>query len=139
MADRFYGTVYIGGKLTQEQFDKCKELLADCLDEEINDDGSSCFVECTCGDFLPVVEYCIENKIALCLYWEAKYEEDGMLEYWIDGNYKQFLATNNGEIAIRLPDLQKHPEMTIAKFIEMMDIPDFPNFEIVESPAPQPA
>lgn len=133
MADRFGGTVYLGGAITQEQFDKCEELMADCLDEEVGDDGSSCFVECTTSDFVPVVEYCIENKIALCLHWEAKYEEDGTMEYWIDGNYKQFLATNNGEIAIRLSELQEKPSLTIAEFLEKLEIPNFPIFEIAEA------
>lgn len=133
MADRFGGTVYLGGKITQEQFAKCKELLADCLDEEINDDGSSCFVECTTSDFVPVVEYCIAHNIALCLHWEAKYGENSNLEYWIDGNYKLFMADIDGDVAIRLPDLQDYPGMTIAEFIEKLDIPDFPNFELAEA------
>jgi hypothetical protein len=133
MADRFGGTVYLGGAITQEQFDKCKELMADCLDEELDDDGSSCFVECTTSDFLPVVEYCIENKIALCFHWEAKYEEDSTLEYWVDGTYKQFLSSGDGDVAIRLAELQAYPSMTIAEFITKLDIPNFPNFEIAEA------
>lgn len=133
MADRFSGTVFLGGKITQDQFDECKELLANCLDDEICEDGSSYFVECTTSDFVPVVEYCIENKIALCLHWEAKYGENSNLEYWIDGNYKLFMADIDGDVAIRLPDLQDYPGMTIAEFIEKLDIPDFPNFELAEA------
>ena len=133
MADRFGGTVYLGGTITQEQFDKCKELMADYLEEEVDEDGSSCFAECTCNDFLPVVEYCIENKIALSFHWEAKYEEDSTLEYWVDGCYKQFLSSNDGDVAIRLAELQSHPGMTIAEFIAKLDIPNFPNFEIAKA------
>lgn len=139
MADRFYGTVYIGGKLTQEQFDKCKELLEHCLDDELGEDGSGAFIECTCSDFDPIVEYCNSNHIALSLHWDAKWEQESSVDYWVDGVYKQYFAAGDGDIAVRLAELQEHPEMTIAEFIEKMQIPDFPDFEIVESPAPQPA
>ena len=139
MADRFYGTVYLGGKITQEQFDRCEELLEGCTDgNELSEDGSVLFSECTCDDFLEIVEYCKSNRIALSLHWDAKWEQESTIEYWVDGIYKQYFAAGDGDIAIRLGELQEHPEMTIAEFIEKMKIPDFPNFEFIESPAPQP-
>jgi hypothetical protein len=139
MADRFYGTVYLGGRLTQEQFDKCKELLEPCLDDELDDDGSGAFIECTCHDFDDIVDFCKSNGIALSLHWDAKWEQDSSVDYWVNGEYKQFFAAGDGDIAVRLAELQEHPEMTIAEFIAKMDIPDFPAFEIVESSTPQPA
>lgn len=139
MADRFYGTVYLGGKITQEQFDRCEELLEECLDDCIGGDGSGAFVECTESDFQEIVEYCKSNSIALSLHWDAKWEQDSIVEYWVDGIYKQYFAAGDGDIAIRLGELQEHPEMTVAEFIAKMKIPDFPNFEFIESPAPQPS
>jgi hypothetical protein len=38
-----------------------------------------------------------------------------------------------------MSDLKAHPEMTIAEFIARMDIPEFPLFEIIETPEQQPA
>ena len=134
MADRFYGTVYLGGKLTQEQFDKCEELLEDCLEhgDELNEDGSAAFSECTGSDFQGIVEYCTSNGIALSLHWDAKWEQEANVEYWVDGEYKQFFAAGDGDIAIRLAELQEHPDMTIAEFIANMEIPEFPIFEIID-------
>lgn len=132
MADRFYGVVYLGGKLTQEQFKKCEELLEGCLDSELGEDGSGAFIECTCEDFDGIVDYCKSNGIALSLHWDAKWENDSSVDYWVDGEYKQFFAAGDGDIAIRLAELQEHPDMTIAEFIAKMDIPDFPHFEIVD-------
>lgn len=135
MADRFSGTVSIGGKVAQEQFEKCSELLDACVNEERNDDGSWYFSECTTQDFLPLVEYCIEHGIALCLHWDAKHGEDSTLEYWVDGKYKQFLSSGDGVVAIRLTELQERTGITIAQFIDKLDIPDFPDFEIVQESA----
>jgi hypothetical protein len=134
MADRFYGTVYLGGKLTQEQFKKCEELLEDCLEhgDELNEDGSASFSECTSSDFQGIVEYCTSNGIALSLHWDAKWEQEANVEYWMDGEYKQFFAAGDGDIAIRLAELQEHPDMTIAEFIAKMQIPEFPTFEIAD-------
>ena len=139
MADRFYGTVYLGGKITQEQFDKCKELLEACLDDELGEDGSGAFIECTESDFQEVVEYCKSSSIALSLHWEASGDQGSYVEYWIKGEYKFYVSDPDGSIAVRMSDLKAHPEMTIAEFIAKMEIPDFPVFEIVESSEPQPA
>lgn len=139
MADRFYGTVYLGGKITQEQFNKCEELLEECLDDCIGGDGSGAFVECTESDFQEIVEYCKSNSIALSLHWEASGDQGSYVEYWIKGAYKFYVSDPDGSIAVRMSDLKAHPEMTIAEFIAKMEIPDFPVFEIVESSVPQPA
>jgi hypothetical protein len=139
MADRFYGTVYLGGKVTQEQFDKCKELLESCLDDELGDDGSGAFIECTESDFVDVVAFCKSESIALSLHWEASHDQGSYVEYWIGGAYKFCDADIEGNIAVRLSDLKAHPEMTIAEFIAKMEIPEFPLFEIIESSTPQTA
>ena len=139
MSDRYYGTVYLGGKVTQEQFDKCKELLESCLDDELGDNGSGAFIECTESDLADVVAYCKSESIALSLHWEASGDQGSYVEYWIGGAYKFYVADLEGNIAVRMSDLKAHPEMTISEFIARMDIPEFPLFEIVESSAPQPA
>jgi hypothetical protein len=61
------------------------------------------------------------------------------VDYWVNGEYKQFFAAGDGDIAVRLAELEEHPEMTIAEFIAKMDIPEFPLFEIIETPEQQPA
>ena len=134
MADRFYGTVCLGGKLTQEQFKKCAELLDDCLEsgDELNDDGSAAFSECTGSDFRGIVDYCTSNGIALSLHWDAKWEQEANVEYWVDGEYKQFFAAGDGDIAVRLAELKEHSDMTIAEFISKMQIPEFPILEIID-------
>jgi hypothetical protein len=139
MSDRYYGTVYLGGKVTQEQVDKCKELLESCLDDELGDDGSGAFIECNESDFADVVAYCKSESIALSLHWEASGDQGSYVEYWIGGAYKFYVADLEGNIAVRMSDLKAHPEMTIAEFIVRMDIPEFPLFEIIESLEQQPA
>jgi hypothetical protein len=139
MADRYYGTVYLGGKVTQEQFDKCKELLESCLDDKLDGDGSGAFIECTESDFADVVAYCKSESIALSLHWEASGDQGSYVEYWIGGAYKFYVADLEGNIAVRMSDLKAHPEMTIAEFIARMNIPEFPLFEIIETPKQQPA
>jgi hypothetical protein len=139
MSDRYYGTVYLGGKVTQEQFARCEELMEFCLDSDLGEDGSGAFIECEASDFNDVAEYCMSNQIALSLHWGASGDQDSYVDYWVDGTKKTFAAAGDGDIAVRLAELQEHPEMTIAEFIAKMDIPDFHAFEIVESSTPQPA
>jgi hypothetical protein len=130
MADRFCGTVYLGGILTQAQFKHCKKLLKVCLENELDDDGSGAFVDCVESDFQDIIKYCTTNGIALSLHWNAKWEQEASVEYWVDGVYKQYFADGDGEIAVRLSELQKHQDMTVKAFIEKLELPHFPNLEI---------
>jgi hypothetical protein len=66
------------------------------------------------------------------LHWDAKWEQEANVECWVNGQYKQFFAAGDGDIAVRLAELKEHSEMTIAEFIDKMQIPEFPHFEIVD-------
>jgi hypothetical protein len=135
MSDRFYGTVTIGGQITQEQYARCLELLEPCLamDDELNDEGSATFRECTEEDFEELVQYCAEQGIALMLQWEAKYDIGDYVEYWIDGNHQQFDTDSSGCIVVTIDDLEVSPFKFISDFIDMLSIPEFPELLIVET------
>jgi hypothetical protein len=109
-------------------------LLEECLDDELGDDGSGFFIDCTEESFDGIVDYCKSNSIALCLHWDAKWEQESYVEYWVGGTYKAFFASGDGDVAVRLSQLLEHPsEMTIAEFVAKLEVPDFPLFEIVEN------
>lgn len=139
MADRFHGTVAIGGQITQEQYARCLELLDPCLEfeGELEDDGSAAFSECTEEDFAELVQYCEEQKIALTLQWDAKWDFGSYVEYWIDSKHQQFDTDSSGRIVVSVSDLtaqsSEFPEMTIKHYIDAMDIPEFPELLITES------
>lgn len=136
MADRFYGTVALGGQITQEQYARCLELLDPCLemDGELDDDGTASFHECVKEDFADLVQYCEEHKIAMMLQWDAKWEFGSYVEYWIDGKYQQFNTDSSGCIVVSVSDLKaqsnEFPEMTITHYVDAMDIPEFPELLI---------
>jgi hypothetical protein len=136
MANRFSGDVMLGGQLTQAQFDKCMDMIEPCLEEGLDEDGSGYFHDCTDEDFAEVANYCLEQKIAFCIQWEAKWEMNGYTEYWIDGKYKQFASDNYGNIVVSVNDLEakakETPQMTIKQYVDALDIPEFPEFLIVE-------
>jgi len=136
MADRFYGTVSIGGLVTEEQFEQFCKLMEPCIEDEVFEDGTAHFVECTQEDFTDLVAWCESNNIPLCITWSPRYEYGGITQYWINGEYKEFDSNADESIIIPLASLQDVPEqMTIKDFIEGLDIPDFPILEIAESAA----
>jgi hypothetical protein len=130
MADRFSGMVMIGGKLPQADYDRCVELLEPNLVDGLQEDGSGVFCECNGRDFEDLIEFCKARSIALCIQWDSKWEFSGFTEYWIGGERKEFASDNEGRIVIPVEELQRNPDVTVAKFIETMGIPDFPNLEI---------
>ena len=130
--DRFSGTVLLGGKITEEQLADCETILED-IDSDLDTDGLAYFQECTQDDFLSLVEYCKAHGIALAIQWDAKWEYNAQVEYWIDGKYKKFPTDSNGNIVVRVCDLGKHrTSMTMYEYIMSLDIPELPEFSIVE-------
>ncbi len=134
MADRIGGTVYIGGKITQQQFDTCAELLEFVSGEVMDDDGSTSFAECGAEgeEFEEIIEYCKANKIALHIHWQPKWDLGGCIDSWVDGNFKAFHANASGEIMVPFSSLQEHSEKTVAEFLASLDVPDFPLLEIID-------
>lgn len=132
MADRFGGTVQIGGKITRAQYQKCEELLEELLELGLDDDGLGYFAEQTTSDFDPIIKHCTEHGIALAIQWEPKWEYSGRIEYWIGGTHEDFLANADGTIVVPFEELQVCEEMTVAEFIKNMGVPDFPQLEIVD-------
>lgn len=140
MADRFAGNIHIGGRITREQYDSLCTLTEPLLEGDLTDEGQGEFCECVSEDFAELVQYCEENKIALLIQWDGKYEYGASCEYWIDSNYKQFDTDSSGRIVVLLSDLEEKakeaPRMTIGDYVEGLDIPMLPEFSIGD---PEPA
>jgi hypothetical protein len=136
MADRFYGDIHIGGRVTREQFKVLCNLADPCLEMEgtIEEDGTASFQECTSEDFADLVTYCEEHKIPLMLQWDGKYEYGPFCEYWINGTYKQFDTDSNGRIVVTVEALhEQRAAMTINEFLASLELPEFPAFELVDA------
>jgi|694.fasta_scaffold16366_14 hypothetical protein len=132
MADRFSGSVYIGGKVTQEQLEKIECLLSPCLEGDLGDDGFGYFYECTQSDFNDTVAYCIEIGASILIQRDTRYELDGHVEYYTPNGIAMFNATQSGRILIPLDQLEaRDPSTTIEEFIRSLEIPSFPDLEIV--------
>jgi hypothetical protein len=132
MADRFSGEITLGGKIARERLERCKELLCGCLESEMDDTGQGLFNECVSNDFEELVKYCLSNDIALCIQWYQKYEYGAQIQFWVDGKHKCFATNTEDEIVVALEELQSNSELTVADFISQLDIPEFPDLEIVE-------
>jgi hypothetical protein len=137
MADRFNGTVSLGGPITQEQYERCLELIELEMEPCLDDNGSAPFQDCTKEDFAALVKYCEEQKIALMLEWDGDDIIVDFVEYWIDGKHQQFNTDSFGRIAISVSDLKakakEAPQMTIEKYVDAMDIPEFPELQIIRA------
>lgn len=131
MADRFNGTIQLGGRISREVFQRCVELCEHLLEGDF-EEGAAYFCECTQDDFQELIQYCKDNGVSLSLLWEAKYEFDAQVDYWIDGNAHQYLGTNEGDIAVRLSDLENAKDMTVREFIDSLRVPEFPELEIID-------
>lgn len=134
MGNRFYGNITIGGQVTKEQL-KALIALVDTLlemDGTLEKNGQASFHECNSEDFADLIQYVEEQKIALQLYWDAGHECDAHCEVWLNGKYKQFNTDGEGNIVVRVSDLEEHENMFICDFIKSLDIPDFPAFELIE-------
>ncbi len=132
MADRFCGAIFLGGKVRANVLERIEEVCDPFGDEGMDLDGSCYFYDCTGRDFDELKQICKDNGIALMIQWDAKYEYDGIVEYYIDGKHSSYTATNSGDIVVRLCDLEEHPCMFIRDYIKNMEIPNFPNFEVID-------
>lgn len=130
MADRFCGTVRLGGTITEQQLKECDKLLDLLTEQQIAQDGETRFFECIEEDFSEFIVYCTKHGIAVNLVWEPKYEIGGKSEYWIDGKYKIFEVSSDGKILVSIDELKESEHTTIQDFITSMEIPDFPLFSV---------
>lgn len=128
MADRFSGSVYIGGEITKEQYEEVSRLAceAGCEHQDFELDGGNYFDECVSDDFRDLIDYCTKNNIALSIHWDAKWEYGASVEYWVDGRHRSYLATNGGDIVARVESMLQYPDMTIKDYVALLDIPEFP-------------
>lgn len=132
MADRYFGSVYLGGRVTREQFNECVELLECCTWEGTDEDGLTLFQECRADDFDPIVEYCENNQIPLSIHWEGLSGEDSQVSYFVGGTRKHYTANARGDVVVDLQDLLKHPSMSVEDYVASLEIPEFPDFEIID-------
>ena len=131
MADRFAGNIQLGGNVSREQFVALTGLLDPLLDYDL-EDGQGEFSESTSSDFVDLVQYCEEQKIPLLIQWDGKYEYGAQCEYWVDGKYHQFDTDTSGSIVVRVEDLDAKSTMSIPEFIASLEIPEFPDFVVLD-------
>jgi hypothetical protein len=138
MADRYYGTLAIGGPVTPGQFAQCNLLVDDCLEynEGIGENGWAYFRECTSENFKGLIEYCVAERIALSIQWDADHGCDAIVQYWLDGQLSEFTTDSNGNVVVLTDELfaksKEKPELTITEYLETLGLPTFPDFSIVE-------
>lgn len=130
MADRFSGDVMIGGKISGTVFVSIKDML-DFLEDDLDDDGTGVFCECTGSDFTDLRAYCKEKGVALAIYWDAKWEYGATVEFHIDGKEYNFDTDSNGRIVITVDELESNKHLSIQQFIDSLEIPEFPELEVV--------
>ena len=133
MADRFSGTISIGGKLTAEQEKTLREHLVGLVEDD--DLEISYFSECAYDGATELVEYCKSQNIPLAIQWDAKWEFGSFIEYWVDGNYKQYDCDVEGNIVVSVAYLQDRVDRSVAAVIDGLEIPEFPALELEEQPS----
>ncbi len=133
MADRFSGSIYVGGRITEKMFSDLEDLLNPLLEGELDYDGYGCFYDCTSSDFDEVIKHCNDNQIALMIQWDAKYEYDAYVTYYMNGKESSYRSNNGGDILVAVSDLEEHPCMFICDYIKKLEIPNFPNLEIIDA------
>jgi ABC-type transporter Mla MlaB component len=135
MSDSFCGSLTFGGTVTEEQLSRLNEFVTDVsTSDEIDDAGVCYFDEATLSDFVELIEHCESNKIALMIQWDAKYEFDGRVEYYVAGNRRDYVGSQGGNIMCFLYELEdaveKNPGITVHEFIKGLDVPNFPLFAL---------
>jgi len=133
MSDRFCGSLSFGGTVTEEQLSRLEEFVADVTTSgEIDDDCTYYFADATDDDFTELIEYCESNGIALMIQWDARYEFDGSVEYYVDGKRRSYRGSQSGDVMCYLHELEdaveKNPDVTVHEFIKRLDVPNFPLF-----------
>lgn len=133
MSDRFYGKVMISGKITALQLEVVHGMLDELNCDFVEDGSWWSFSECDESDFYDLINYCVLHMIPVMIHWEPRYENNGYMEYYIDGKYRAFDSLADGRVCIAVEELQDHPEKTVEEFIQMLNIPDFPDFEVTDT------
>lgn len=133
MADRFYGTVYIGGRinlLQQRTLEQLLEPLKEFEDQRLEDGWR--FQDCVSSDFEPLRDYCISQDIPLAISWDAKWEFGACIEYYIRGEKRQFNCSPEEEIVVTEQYLRARQHMSGKEILDELAIPDFPDLELEE-------
>jgi len=142
VADKYSGTIRIGGSVTEEELEKIQGLFEQCLDflsdGELRENGTGDFVECEENAFKKVIAFCNRQNIALSLVWHKKRGADSVVEYWLAGSHKEYLANCDGDVVVKLSDLESHTDTSVADFIEELEVPVFPPFELVKTDKSEP-
>lgn len=137
MADRFSGSFCIGGKVTRKQLRKLSSILDLSIGYDLSEDNTGGnFDECTASDFSDAIKFCQENDIAISVHWQSKYGEDSVMEIHAKGKSSTYLASIDGEICIRLSDLCEHEDVLIKDYIASLEIPEFPDLELIDDSKP---
>lgn len=133
MADRFSGNIQIGGKISSELLRQLNELLDIITDHDLDITGYGWFNERVDEDMKDLIAFCKDNGIALSIQWDAKYEYDSFIQYFVGDDEKTFLCTSAGQLVAEIGDMEKTPNMTIADYIKSLGIPDMPPLEVTAS------
>lgn len=139
MSDRFSGNIQIGGRISQDLMDRCNELCKDITDHDLDEYGLGWFNECVTADMEELRAFCRENNIAISIQWDAKYEFDGSIQFFIGDDFREYLCTNAGQITAVVSDMEKHSEMTVGDYIKSLGIPELPPLEIIPSESVEPS
>ena len=131
MADRFSGDVMIGGKISKSVFSRIEDLLLPLLEGDL-EDGCGIFTECAYGDFDGVRLYCVKHNIALAIYWDAKWEYNAVVEFHVGGRSCEFITNSNGQVVVSVDELESNKHLSIPDFIASLEIPEFPELEVVD-------
>jgi len=142
VADKYSGTIRIGGSVTEEELEKIQALIERCLDPlsdgELRENGTGDFVECEESDFKKVIAFCDRQNIALALVWHKKQGADSVVEYWLAGSHKEYLANCNGDVVVKISDLELKTDTLVADFIAELEVPVFPPFKLVKADKSEP-
>lgn len=135
MADRFAGTVRIGGKITHAQKTALLQILEEMRMYDVDELDDFNFQECVCEDFEPLRDYCIAQNIPLTVEWFGHYDQQAYVEYYINGAESVFECNASSEIVITESYLQERQHMFVKDVLDGLGIPDFPALEPEEQPS----
>ena len=128
MGDYFSGHIRLGGKISPEVLDKIYELWQ-C--DEWDEEGGGTFDECQVGDHDELVEFCKDHDIAVAIHWDSDHGWDADVAFYIDGIKSVFSADMDGDIVVKLNELQRNMDKSVEDFVKSLGVPTMPAFELV--------
>ena len=134
MSDRFSGSVSVYGKVTEEQFSELNAVLNELGNFE--DDGmetlSGYFSDCDGRDFEAIKLLVSTTDLWLVIQWTGHYEYSSFVEYYHKDLHWVFDCDNDGHLQVAIDKLQESSSMTVEDFLKTLDIPELPEFELIE-------